>query len=274
MSCLSIVVDCDARHWGELAEKENNENVICMLIHSITSYTTAHMSLSAMNGIVVIGVDGTLSEPTIYTTSASSDIDMSSAIKTSIQNALKKSASSTNTTDSALFAPAIATAICHIFRFKNEVDKGDGRILVINIGSDLLGEHNILMNIFFAAHKHSILIDVANIGETSPILQQASDITGGTYFNVKKPKQLLKYTMCFTLGRASLRSAFPSPSSSTSIDYRASCHCHGAPVSVGWVCSVCLSVQCHFSPICPACNTVFKISILARRGRKKRRGGN
>uniref|UniRef100_A0A1I7VTL0 General transcription factor IIH subunit 3 n=1 Tax=Loa loa TaxID=7209 RepID=A0A1I7VTL0_LOALO len=274
MSCLSIVLDCDARHWGELAEKGNNENVICTLIHSITSYTTAHMSLSAANRIIVIGADGTLSEPTIYATNTSIDIDMNSAVKTAVRNALKKSASSTNTTESAVFAPAVAIAICHIFRYKNEVDNGDGRILIINIGSDLRGEHSILMNIFFAAHKHNILIDVANIGEASTILQQASDITGGTYFSVKKPKQLLKYTMCFTLGKASLRSAFPSPSSSTSVDYRASCHCHGAPVSIGWVCSVCLSVQCHFNPICPACNTVFKISTLARRGRKKRREGN
>lgn len=74
MSCLSIVIDCDARHWGELAEKENNEKVICTLIHSITSYTTAHMSLSAANRIVVIGVDEALSEPTIYATNASTDV--------------------------------------------------------------------------------------------------------------------------------------------------------------------------------------------------------
>ncbi|VDK68642.1 unnamed protein product [Litomosoides sigmodontis] len=274
MSCLSIVIDCDARHWGEFAAKANNEKVISTLIHAIASYATAHMSLSAANRIAVIGVDGTLLEPTIYVTNALIDIDMSSSIKTAIRNALKKSASATTATESTIFAPAIATAICHIFRYKNEVDNGDGRILLINIGSDLLGEHNILMNIFFAAHKHNILIDVANIGETSPILQQASDITGGTYFNFIKPKQFLRYTMCFTLAKASLRSAFRSPSSSTSVDYRASCHCHGAPVSIGWVCSVCLSVQCHFSPICPSCNTVFKISTLTRRGRKKRREGN
>uniref|UniRef100_A0A915PY72 General transcription factor IIH subunit 3 n=1 Tax=Setaria digitata TaxID=48799 RepID=A0A915PY72_9BILA len=234
MSCLSIVIDCDACHWGELAEKENDENVIRTLISAITSYTTVHMSLSASNRLVIIGVDGALLEPTIFATNASTDIDMSSAVKKAIRNALKKSASSKNSTDSAVFAPAIAIGICHICRYKNEVETGDGRILIINIGSDLRGEHNILMNIFFAAHKHNILIDVANIGETSPILQQASDISGGSYFNVKKPRQLLEYAACFTLGKASLRSAFLSPSSFTSVDYRASCHCHGTPVSIGW----------------------------------------
>lgn len=72
MSCISIVIDCDARHWGELVEKEKNENLICTLIHSISSYSTAHMSLSAANRVVVIGVDGALSEPIIY--AASSDV--------------------------------------------------------------------------------------------------------------------------------------------------------------------------------------------------------
>lgn len=62
------------------------------------------------------------------------------------------------------FSSGNAIIFSDIFRYKNEVDNGDGRILLINVGSDLRGEHNILMNIFFAAHKHSILIDVANTG--------------------------------------------------------------------------------------------------------------
>lgn len=78
MSCLSIVIDCDARHWGEFAAKENNEKVISALIHSITSYTTAHMSISAANRIAVIGVDETLLEPTIYVTNASADVSLQS----------------------------------------------------------------------------------------------------------------------------------------------------------------------------------------------------
>ncbi|VDN32890.1 unnamed protein product [Gongylonema pulchrum] len=119
---------------------------------------------------------------------------MNAAVRSALQDALKQSAASSSTTDTSVFAPAIAVAICHICRFKNEVDNGEGRILLVNIGSDLIGEHNILMNIFFAAHKHNIIIDIANTGEAAPILQQASDITGGTYFNVQNPRQLLQYT--------------------------------------------------------------------------------
>lgn len=39
---------------------------------------------------------------------------MSSALKTAVRNALRKSAFSGNTTESAFFAPAVATAICRM----------------------------------------------------------------------------------------------------------------------------------------------------------------
>lgn len=79
MTCLSIIIDCDARHWGELAERENSEKVISILIHSIASYITAYMSLSAANRIVLIGVDEALLEPTIYAANASSDVSVQSS---------------------------------------------------------------------------------------------------------------------------------------------------------------------------------------------------
>lgn len=42
---------------------------------------------------------------------------MSSSVKTALRNALKKSASATNTVETTIFAPAIATAICRMFHF-------------------------------------------------------------------------------------------------------------------------------------------------------------
>ncbi|VDM29137.1 unnamed protein product [Toxocara canis] len=96
------------------------------------------------------------------------------------------------------------------------------------------------------------------LGDSSPVLQQACDITAGTYINVEKPKRLLQYLMYFALGGTQSRLMFTS-SMATSVDYRASCHCHGTPASIGLVCSVCLSVQCKFNPICPICKLVFLI---------------
>lgn len=35
------------------------------------------------------------------------------------------------------------------------------------MGGDFASERNSLMNIFFAAHKHEVVVDVANIGKLS-----------------------------------------------------------------------------------------------------------
>ena len=47
------------------------------------------------------------------------------------------------------------------------------------------------------------------------------------------------------------------------VDYRAACFCHRQLVSVGFVCSVCLSIFCKFAPICSTCHTVFKVKGMS-----------
>ncbi|VDM34787.1 unnamed protein product [Toxocara canis] len=54
--------------------------------------------------------------------------------------------------------------IVDVNRFKKEYDGAEGRILIVNVGSDLSREQNALMNVFFGAHKQGIVVDVANIG--------------------------------------------------------------------------------------------------------------
>uniref|UniRef100_F1L0H3 General transcription factor IIH subunit 3 n=1 Tax=Ascaris suum TaxID=6253 RepID=F1L0H3_ASCSU len=269
MSCLCIVVDCDARNWGALVEREGDYGVFYSLLSAIASFASAHLSLSANNSVSILGVDATLNNPLLYAFDLTIQIDMTPTIVERLRMALLKSAGNSDAKCTSQFAPAFATAFCHINRFKKENDGADGRILIINIGSDLAREQNALMNVFFSAHKQGIVVDVANIGEPSPVLQQACDITMGAYINVEKPKRLLQYLMFFALGGPDSRSKFTS-SVASSVDYRASCHCHGTPASIALVCSVCLSVQCKFNPICPICNTVFKIPGRGRRSRKRR----
>lgn len=50
-------------------------------------------------------------------------------------------------------------------QFKKRSDSAEARIQIINFGNDFAGERDALMNIFFAAHKQNLVIDVANIGE-------------------------------------------------------------------------------------------------------------
>ncbi|VDM56924.1 unnamed protein product [Angiostrongylus costaricensis] len=92
-----------------------------------------------------------------------------------------------------------------------------------------------LMNLFFYAAKHGICVDVVSLVETSPLLQQATDITSGIFLQVGRPCKLLSNHRHIDVQE---------------VDYRASCACHHELVSSGWVCSVCLSVLCQFMPIC------------------------
>jgi hypothetical protein len=45
------------------------------------------------------------------------------------------------------------------------------------------------------------------------------------------------------------------------VDFRAACFCHHKLIDVGYVCSVCLSVFCSFTPICTTCNANFKFDV-------------
>ena len=58
----------------------------------------------------------------------------------------------------------------------------------------------------------------------------------------------------------------------TQVDYRAACFCHRDLIEIGFVCSVCLSIFCQFSPICSTCETAFNLPIMSNsKSRKKRR---
>lgn len=75
------MVDCDARHWGELVVKENDEKVLRTLIDAIVAYATAHLSLSAANRVAIVGVDNALMKPTIFATHTSTDVSKFCLVK-------------------------------------------------------------------------------------------------------------------------------------------------------------------------------------------------
>ena len=58
------------------------------------------------------------------------------------------------------------------------------------------------------------------------------------------------------------------------LSFRAACFCHRQLIDVGFVCSVCLSIFCKFSPICTTCHTVFKAPGLPMGGKKPKRVSN
>ena len=55
------------------------------------------------------------------------------------------------------------------------------------------------------------------------------------------------------------------------VDYRAACFCHRQLIDIGFVCSVCLSIYCKFSPICTTCDTKFKMPSVSGISKKKKK---
>ena len=128
------------------------------------------------------------------------------------------------------------------------------------------------MNVFFTAQKLNILIDACMLDRDSGLLQQGADMTNGKYIRVNKLDSLLQFLLWTFLPDPSLRGGQLSLPTATKVDYRAACFCHRQLVDIGFVCSVCLSIFCKFSPMCSTCQTVFKIpgALPAMVGKKKK----
>ncbi|NXD25385.1 TF2H3 factor, partial [Spelaeornis formosus] len=133
-------------------------------------------------------------------------------------------------------------------------------LLVIKAAEDSALQYMNFMNVIFAAQKQSILIDACVLDSDSGLLQQACDITGGIYLKVPHMPSLLQYLLWVFLPDQEQRSQLVLPPP-VHVDYRAACFCHRNLIEIGYVCSVCLSIFCNFSPICSTCETAFKISL-------------
>ncbi|KAJ8779261.1 hypothetical protein J1605_012723 [Eschrichtius robustus] len=162
-----------------------------------------------------------------------------------------------------LLAGSLAKALCYIHRMNKDVKDNQemkSRILVIKAAEDSTLQYMNFMNVIFAAQKQNILIDACVLDSDSGLLQQACDITGGLYLKVPQMPSLLQYLLWVFLPDQDQRSQLTLPPP-VHVDYRAACFCHRNLIEIGYVCSVCLSIFCNFSPICTTCETAFKISL-------------
>ncbi|VDO34371.1 unnamed protein product [Haemonchus placei] len=232
MSTLSLLVEGSACAWGRLAVTHGSET-INDVIRALISFANAHLSMSALNQLLLFAFANKIKKR------VSRAVDASVAMLNALRDTLRDSANSDDDLIGSPLAAVLSHAICRTISGP-------------------------LMNLFFSAAKHGICVDVVSLVEPSPLLQQAADITGGIFLQAEKPSKLLSSMMMHLLGDPSSRSLFPQPILKE-VDYRASCVCHHELVSSGWVCSVCLSVLCQFTPICKALNT------LPRKAPKRKR---
>lgn len=117
------------------------------------------------------------------------------------------------------------------------------------------------------------MIDACSLLQDSSLLQQASNLTNGSYFKIDKLNGILNYLLWLFLPDTTTRKMLVYPPK-TDVDYRAACFCHHKLIDVGYVCSVCLSVFCSFTPICSTCNCNFEFDMnMLKKATSLKNGG-
>lgn len=171
--------------------------------------------------------------------------------------------SPTSATSECLLASALGLALCKI----NNTKKHDSRILVVSCSiqvSSFATQYMNLMNAFFAAQKMNVPVDgcvhMKEDQKLGSILEQGCSLTGGHYLNVPDIAGNLEYLLWIFLPSTSVRENLLLPERRQAT-HRAACFCHKNVIDIGYVCSVCLSIFCTFSPICSSCSTHFKINL-------------
>lgn len=141
------------------------------------------------------------------------------------------------------------------------------RILVVSCSiqaASFASQYMNLMNGFFAAQKMNIPIDgciyMKEESKRGSVLEQGCDLTGGHYLNLPDIAGNLEYLLWIFLPSTSIREKILLPEQRKA-NHRAVCFCHRNIIEIGYVCSVCLSIFCSFSPICSSCQTHFKLDL-------------
>ncbi|XP_017269101.1 general transcription factor IIH subunit 3 [Kryptolebias marmoratus] len=275
---LVIVVDVNPIWWGQQAQREP-EFTLSKCMDAVMVMGNAHTAMNRTNKLAVIASHCQVSHflyPTKSLKAGDGGGDVASSkdgkyellsvanniIAEEIKSIMSKTEVTGNSTDT-LLAGSLAKALCYINRVSKELEVGQdikSRILVIKAADDCALQYMNFMNVIFAAQKQNILIDACVLDSDSGLLQQACDITGGLYLKIPQKVALAQYLLWVFLPDSDQRSQLVLPPPAH-VDYRAACFCHRNLIEIGYVCSVCLSIFCNFSPICTTCETAFKIQL-------------
>ncbi|XP_061672916.1 general transcription factor IIH subunit 3 isoform X1 [Syngnathoides biaculeatus] len=309
VSLLVIVVDVNPIWWGQQGQREP-QFTLPKCMDSVMVMANAHVAMSRINKLAVIAShckDSHFLYPSPGGDSAADDACSSgdgkyellsganAVIADRIRNLMSNIEVTGGSTDTML-AGSLAKALCYINRVSKELEgivfheyfsfklscviffhvfflvgqEVKSRILVIKAADDCALQYMNFMNVIFAAQKQNILIDACVLESDSGLLQQACDITGGLYLKIPQKAALAQYLLWVFLPDAEQRSQLLLPPPAH-VDYRAACFCHRNLIQIGYVCSVCLSIFCNFSPICTTCETAFKMQLPQMvKGKKKK----
>lgn len=284
-SLLVIIIDTNPVWWGQHFLQDNSQCDFFGCLDSLLVFANSHLMMKHGNQLAIIAShtnqsyflypqgkieEPCVSDPNSETTDengarALSDgryelfTQVDEQITTQVKNLVLGSEEGQLYSD-CVIAGSLAMALCFIHRMEKQMHLGEkmsSRILVIKGSEDNPAQYMNFMNTVFSAQKQNVVMDGCILGKDSGLLQQACDITGGTYLKLPTVTGLLQYLLCVFLPDPDVRHKLILPAR-VQVDYRAACFCHRNLIDIGYVCSVCLSIFCSFSPICSTCQTTFK----------------
>ncbi|KAJ9585106.1 hypothetical protein L9F63_020546, partial [Diploptera punctata] len=274
ISLLVIILDTNP------AQKKLREDthILTLCLESIIALANSHLMLKATNKLAILACHRKSTEflyPPPQTAAGASTLSMrqidgqyelftqvEKTVRQNLQNLVMQDVRNITTESSteSLLAGAIAMALCYIHRLEVELPAGskmNSRVLTVTGSADSASQYMSYMNVFFTAQKQNVTLDVCSLDQDMGLLQQGCDITGGLYLRIPQIQGLLQYLLWVFLPEPPIRKKLVLPPP-VKVDYRAACFCHRELIDIGFVCSVCLSIFCKFSPICTTCHTVFK----------------
>ena len=278
---LVVILDINQQEWT------NQSEVFQKFVDSVMVLCNSYLMFSHSNDLAFYACDTTSatmlypSEPITDSTQSSVMNDgkfelfmelngiLSTRLKEIISNKQYKNKDQVEPV--SMLAGAFSQALCYIHKKTSKVRGLNSRILILKSSPDVSAQYMSIMNCIFASQKNNITVDACSLFRKSGFMQQAADITRGTYHYVENTNSLLELMLWIYLPDQSIRHKLQLPLN-VEIDYRAACFCHRKLVEIGFVCSVCLSIYCQFMPKCSTCQTRFKLPQLpAMKSKKKKK---
>ncbi|XP_005100664.1 general transcription factor IIH subunit 3 [Aplysia californica] len=277
-SLLIVILDTNPVWWGK-KKIAQDPMTLSHCVDCLTVLANSHLMVSHNNKLAVIAAHTDIStflypssqpaRPDIFKLPDDGQYEVFNSVESQLRTQLKTLIEADKAqvdymeeqSSDSLLAGAMCMALCYIHRLEKECPIGESltaRILILKGSDDCPSQYMNFMNAVFTAQKQNVVIDACILDSESGLLQQACDITGGTYLNIPQAQGLLQYLLWVFLPDPSSRSKMALPPRAQ-VDYRAACFCHRNLIEIGYVCSVCLSIYCSFSPICSTCQTTFKI---------------
>ncbi|XKL64728.1 hypothetical protein PGB90_004814 [Kerria lacca] len=281
-SLLIVILDTSLTHDVMC----NNKIRMSEYLNAVTVFVNCHVMLKPTNKVAVVVVDtidcqfvypdNNLSLTSLRQTTGQCEIfsQVEYSLRNNISNFISQNAKKDILTTEPLIGAACAKSLCYISRLERELEAGkslNSRILIITGSDNECDKYVRFMNIVFTAQKQNVIIDVCSLEHDIALLQQACDITEGIFFKVPNLSALLQYLLWIFLPDPGIRKKLVVPPPNR-VDYRPLCFCHRELIDIGYVCSVCLSIFCKFTPICTTCEVVFKTPTpLPGKAKKKKK---